>query len=170
MALEAKREGIPRSIGLLGNAAEVHPELLKRGIIPDVLTDQTSAHDPLNGYYPAGLSKEEADELRKNDPKEYLRQASQSMRTQVETMVKMMEKGAVTFEYGNNIRQQAYYAGFKDAFSFPSFVQSYIRPMFCEGRGPFRWASLVGSPEDIYKLDDVILKEFSYDRELCRWI
>jgi len=170
MALEAKREGIPRSIGLLGNAAEVHPELLKRGIIPDVLTDQTSAYDPLNGYYPAGLSKEEADQLRKNDPEEYLRLASRSIRTQVKAMVKMMEKGAVTFEYGNNLRQQAYNAGFKEAFAFPGFVQRYIRPMFCEGRGPFRWTSLVGSAEDIYTLDDVILREFSYNKELCRWI
>jgi len=170
LALEAKRDGVPRSIGLLGNAAEVHPELLRRGIIPDVLTDQTSAHDPLNGYYPAGMSKEEADELRKNDPQEYMRRASKSMRLQVETMVKMMQKGAVTFEYGNNLRQQAYNAGFKEAFAYPGFVQRYIRPMFCEGRGPFRWTSLVGSPEDIYKLDNVILKEFSYNKELCRWI
>ncbi|MEM3695197.1 MAG: urocanate hydratase [Candidatus Bathyarchaeia archaeon] len=170
LALEAKREGLPRSIGLLGNAAEVHPELLRRGIIPDILTDQTSAHDPLNGYYPAGLSKEEADELRKNDPQEYLRRASESMRLQVETMVKMMEKGAITFEYGNNLRQQAYNAGFKRAFAYPGFVQRYIRPMFCEGRGPFRWTSLVGSAEDIYTLDDVILREFAYNRELCRWI
>ena len=170
LALEAKREGIPRSIGLLGNAAEVHPELLRKGIIPDILTDQTSAHDPLNGYYPAGLSKEEADELRKNDPQEYMRRASESMRLQVETMVKMMQKGAITFEYGNNLRQQAYNAGFKEAFAYPGFVPRYIRPMFCEGRGPFRWTSLVGNPEDIYTLDDVILKEFSYNTELCRWI
>lgn len=170
MALEAKREGIPRSIGLLGNAAEIYPELLRRGIVPDVVTDQTSAHDPLNGYYPAGLSKEEADELRKNNPVEYLRRAYQSIRIHVEAMVKMMEKGAIVFEYGNNIRQQAYNAGLKEAFSFPGFVQRYIRPMFCEGRGPFRWASLVGSPEDIYTLDEVILKEFSYNTELCRWI
>jgi len=170
LALEAKREGTPKSIGLLGNAAEVHPELLRRGIVPDVLTDQTSAHDPLNGYYPAGLSKEEADELRVNDPEGYLRRASESMRLQVETMIKMMEKGAVTFEYGNNLRQQAYDAGFNKAFAYPGFVRRYIRPMFCEGRGPFRWTSLVGSREDIYTLDDVILKEFAYNRELCRWI
>jgi urocanate hydratase len=170
LALEAKQEGIPRSIGLLGNAAEVHPELLRRGVIPDVLTDQTSAHDPLNGYYPAGLSKEEADELRKNEPKEYLRRAGDSMRLHVETMVKMMGKGAVTFDYGNNLRQQALNAGFKDAFAYPGFVQRYIRPMFCEGRGPFRWTSLVGSEEDIYALDDVILRDFAYDKELCRWI
>ena len=170
MALEAKREGVPKSICLLGNAAEVHPELLRRNIIPDVLTDQTSAHDPLNGYYPTGFSKESADALRENNPKEYMRRASESMRVQVETMVKMMQKGAVTFEYGNNLRQQAYDAGFKDAFAYSGFVQRYIRPMFCEGRGPFRWASLVGSKEDIYTLDDAILKEFAYNTELCRWI
>jgi len=170
MAQEAKRERIPRSIGLLGNAAEVHPELLRRGIIPDVLTDQTSAHDPLNGYYPAGLSKEGADELRKSDPKEYCGRASESMRLQVETMVKMMRKGAVTFDYGNNLREQASMAGFKEAFAFPGFVQRYVRPMFCEGKGPFRWASLVGSEDDIYRLDDVLLKDFAYNKELCRWI
>jgi urocanate hydratase len=169
-ALEAKHKGIPRSIGLLGNAAEVHPELLKRGFIPDVLTDQTSAHDPLNGYYPAGLSKEQADTLRKNDPEEYYRRASESMRLQVETMVKMMQKGAVTFDYGNNLREQAHKAGFKEAFAYPGFVQRYIRPMFCEGKGPFRWASLVGDEEDILMLDDVILRDFAYNKELCRWI
>jgi urocanate hydratase len=170
LAKEAIEKGIPRSIGLLGNAAEVHPEFLKRGLIPDVLTDQTSAHDPLNGYYPAGMSKEEADELRTNDPKKYVELANQSMRRQVETMVQMMQKGAITFDYGNNLREQARLAGFKEAFSYPGFVQRYIRPMFCEGKGPFRWASLVGSEEDIHKLDDVILRDFAYDKKLCRWI
>ncbi len=170
LALEAKRNGVPKSVGLLGNAAEAHPELLRRNVIPDVLTDQTAAHDPLNGYYPAGLSKEEADELRKSDPKEYIRRASESMRVQVEAMVGMMRKGAITFEYGNNLRQQAYDAGFKEAFAYLGFVPRYIRPMFFEGRGPFRWTSLVGSREDIYTLDDVILKEFAYNKELCRWI
>jgi urocanate hydratase len=170
LAMEAKREAIPRSIGLLGNAAEVHPELLKRGIIPDVVTDQTSAHDPLSGYYPAGLSKGEADELRKSDPKEYVRRAMKSMRVHVEAMVGMMRKGAVAFDYGNNLRQQAYDAGYKDAFAYPGFVQRYVRPLFCEGKGPFRWTSLVGSKEDIFKLDDVILKEFAYNEDLCRWI
>jgi urocanate hydratase len=170
LAMEAKRKAIPRSIGLLGNAAEVHPELLKRGIIPDVVTDQTSAHDPLCGYYPAGLSKREADELRKSDPKEYVRRAMESMRVHVEAMVGMMRKGAVAFDYGNNLRQQAYDAGYKDAFAYPGFVQRYVRPLFCEGKGPFRWTSLVGSKEDIFKLDDVILKEFAYNEDLCRWI
>lgn len=170
LALEAKKEGVSRSIGLLGNAAEAYPELLRRGIIPDVLTDQTSAHDPLNGYYPVGLSKEEADKLRKNNPVEYVRRSLSSMRLQVQTMVKMMRKGAITFDYGNNLREQALKAGFKDAFAYPGFVQRYIRPMFCEGKGPFRWTSLVGSEDDIYKLDDVILRDFSYNKGLCRWI
>ena len=170
LAMEAKQKGIARSVGLLGNAAEVFPELLKRGIIPDVVTDQTSAHDPLYGYYPVGFSKEEADKLRQRDPKEYVRHSMESMHTQVEAMVNMMHKGAVTFDYGNNLRQQAYDAGFKDAFAYPGFVQRYVRPLFCEGKGPFRWASLVGSKEDIFKLDEVVLKEFSYNTELCRWI
>jgi len=170
MARQAQRERIPKSIGLLANAADVHPELVKRGVIPDVLTDQTSAHDPLNGYYPAGLSMEEADDLRQRNPQQYTRKAKESMRHQVEAMVSMMEKGAVTFEYGNNLRQQAKEAGFGNAFAFPGFVQRYIRPMFCEGRGPFRWTSLVGNPDDIFSLDDVILGEFSENRELCRWI
>jgi urocanate hydratase len=167
---QAIEEDQPKSIGLLGNAAEVHPELVKRGIIPDVLTDQTAAHDPLNGYYPAGISKEEADELRENNPAEYMKRAKESMRIQVKTMIEMMHKGAITFEYGNNLRQQAKDAGLEDAFAFPGFVQRYIRPMFCEGRGPFRWTSLVGNPDDIYTLDDVILDVFSYNEGLCRWI
>ncbi|UCC33200.1 MAG: urocanate hydratase [Candidatus Bathyarchaeota archaeon] len=167
---KAKEDNAPRSIGLLGNAAEIHPELVKRGIFPDVVTDQTAAHDPLNGYYPAGLSVEEADELRENDPDSYVEKARASIHTQVKAMVQMMQKGTVTFEYGNNIRQEAYSNGFKDAFTFPGFVKRYIRPMFCEGRGPFRWASLVGDPRDIYTLDDVILAEFPYNKELCRWI
>jgi urocanate hydratase len=167
---DAKDEGVPKSVGLLGNAAEVHPELLKRNVIPDVLTDQTAAHDPLNGYYPAGLPKQEADKLREDDPKQYLHRAGESMRVQVEAMVEMRRRGAVTFEYGNNLRQQAYNAGFKEAFTYSGFIPRYIRPMFFEGRGPFRWASLVGNPQDICTLDDVILKEFAYNKELCRWI
>jgi len=135
-----------------------------------VVTDQTSAHDPLNGYYPAGLSKEEADELREKDQATYIRRAKKGMHAHVKAMIQMMQKGAVAFEYGNNLRQQALDAGLKDAFAFPGFVQRYIRPMFCEGRGPFRWTSLIDSPDDIYTLDDVILDVFSYNAELCRWI
>ncbi|UCE96302.1 MAG: urocanate hydratase [Candidatus Bathyarchaeota archaeon] len=170
MAIDAKNNRKPKSIGLLGNAAEVHTELVKRGIIPDILTDQTAAHDPLNGYYPMNLSKEEADRLRKEKPKDYITRAKTSMKVQVEAMIKMMQQGAITFEYGNNIRQQAHDVGCEGAFTYPGFVQRYIRPMFCEGRGPFRWTSLIGVPEDIFKLDDVILEEFSHNMELCRWI
>lgn len=158
------------SVGLLGNAAEVHPELVKRGITPDIVTDQTSAHDPLHGYYPSGMSKDEADKLREADPQEYMRRAGESIHVHVKAMVEMMRKGAVTFEYGNNIRQQAYDHGFSEAFSFSGFVPEYIRPMFCEGRGPFRWTSLVGDPQDIFKIDEMIVKEFGYNKELVRWL
>jgi urocanate hydratase len=170
IAKEAQEEGTPKSIGLLGNAAEIHPELVRRGIIPDVVTDQTSAHDPLNGYYPAGMSKEGADRLREKDPATYINKAKKSMATHVRAIVAMMQKGAIAFEYGNNLRQQALDAGYKQAFAFPGFVQRYIRPMFCEGRGPFRWTSLIDNKEDIYRLDDVILKQFRHNKELCRWI
>ncbi len=167
---EARERRDPLSIGLLGNAAEVLPELARRGFVPDVLTDQTSAHDPLKGYYPAGLSAEEADQLRAEQPNKYIEQAKKSIATHVKAMVGLSRKGAITFEYGNNLRQQAHDAGYTDAFSFPGFVQAYIRPLFCEGRGPFRWTSLIGSEKDIYKLDDVVLKEFAANKELCRWI
>jgi urocanate hydratase len=167
---QARENHEPKSVGLLGNAADVYQELDKRGITPDVLTDQTAAHDALNGYYPIGISKEEADELRQDRPREYVERAKQSMRVQVEAMVQMMHRGAVTFEYGNNLRQQAHSAGFRDAFAFPGFVKRYVRPMFCEGRGPFRWTSLVGDPEDIHTLDSAILDEFPHNKELCRWI
>ncbi len=170
MVAEAKKEGLPRSVALLGNAAEVHPELLRRGLVPDVVTDQTSAHDPLNGYYPAGISKEDADELRVSKPARYLEKVRESIATHVRTMATMAEKGAVAFEYGNNIRQQAFDAGVQEAFQIPGFVQRYIRPMFCEGRGPFRWTSLVGDPEDIAKTDELILKTFPENLELTRWI
>ena len=170
MVKQAKEEGKPKSIGLLGNAAEVHPELVRRGFVPDVVTDQTSAHDPLNGYYPVGLSKEEADALRLKDQPTYIKKAKRSMTLHVKAMVQMMRKGAVAFEYGNNLRQRALDEGYKDAFAFPGFVQRYIRPMFCEGKGPFRWTSLIDSPEDIDTLDDVVLDTFSYNTEQCRWI
>jgi urocanate hydratase len=167
---QAKEAGEPKSVGLLGNAAEVLPELVRRGFVPDVVTDQTSAHDPLNGYYPSGLSKEEGDELRRKNQATYIKKAKLSMMLHVKAMVEMMRVGSVAFEYGNNLRQQALDVGYKDAFAFPGFVQRYIRPMFCEGRGPFRWNSLIDSKDDIYTLDDVVLKEFSYNQELCRWI
>ncbi len=170
MVNQAKRDRTPRSIALLGNAAKVLPELVRRGIIPDVVTDQTSAHDPLNGYYPAGLAVEEADALRKSDPNGYMKMAGESMLEHVKSMVAMSRKGAVAFEYGNNLRQQAFDAGLKDAFEFPGFVQKYIRPMFCEGRGPFRWASLVGEADDIEKTDELVLQTFPENKELSRWI
>ena len=158
------------SIGLLGNAAEIHPELVRRNVHLDVVTDQTSAHDPLHGYYPAGLSKEDADRLRSSDPEEYLRQARTSMRIHVKAMLDMMNRGTITFEYGNNLRQQAFDAGLKEAFSYAGFVPEYIRPLFCEGRGPFRWTSLVGTAEDIFRIDEVVAKEFGYNHELIRWL
>jgi urocanate hydratase len=170
MVKTAKNSKKSLSVGLLGNAAETHPELVKRGIIPDVVTDQTSAHDPLNGYYPAGLSVKEADQLRKAQPEEYVRRAKESMLEHVKAMVEMMRRGAIAFEYGNNIRQQAYDAGFEEAFAFSGFVPEYIRPMFCEGRGPFRWTSLVGDENDIFTIDEMIKKEFGYNPGLVRWI
>jgi urocanate hydratase len=170
MVNAAKESKQSLSVGLLGNAAEVHPQLVERGVVPDIVTDQTSAHDPLNGYYPAGLSKEQADELRKSDPAEYLRRAKDSMTVHVKAMLQMMQRGAITFEYGNNIRQQAFDNGLKEAFGFQGFVPEYIRPMFCEGRGPFRWTSLVGEPEDIFKIDEMVKQEFGYNKELIRWL
>ncbi|MCR4402560.1 MAG: urocanate hydratase [Firmicutes bacterium] len=158
------------SIALLGNAAETHPEFVRRGVIPDIVTDQTSAHDPLGGYIPAGLSVAEAAELRKADPKQYIDRAMKSMSTQVEAMLEMKRRGAVVFDYGNNLRQQAFDAGVKEAFSYPGFVPAYIRPLFCEGKGPFRWVALSGDPEDIYKTDEVVLREFPENERLTRWI
>ncbi|WP_244943860.1 urocanate hydratase [Siminovitchia fortis] len=170
LAKEAKNEGKALSIGLLGNAAELLPEMIRRNFIPDVLTDQTSAHDPLNGYIPAGMSLEEAAELRKTNPAEYVKRSKGSMADHVRAMLEMMNKGAVTFDYGNNIRQVAKDEGVENAFDFPGFVPAYIRPQFCEGKGPFRWAALSGDPEDIYKTDEVILREFSENKHLCNWI
>lgn len=170
LAQEAKREGKALSIGLLGNAAEVLPEMIVRNFIPDVLTDQTSAHDPLNGYTPAGLSFEAATELRKSNPEVYVRRSKASMALHVKAMLAMMEKGAVTFDYGNNIRQVAKDEGVENAFDFPGFVPAYIRPQFCEGKGPFRWVALSGDPEDIYKTDQAILREFADNEHLCNWI
>ncbi|MBT2656663.1 urocanate hydratase [Bacillus sp. ISL-18] len=170
LAQEAKREGKALSIGLLGNAAEVLPDMIARNFIPDVLTDQTSAHDPLNGYTPAGLSFKAATELRKSNPEMYVRRSKASMAVHVKAMLAMMEKGAVTFDYGNNIRQVAKDEGVENAFDFPGFVPAYIRPQFCEGKGPFRWVALSGDPEDIYKTDQAILREFADNEHLCNWI
>ncbi|HJV16462.1 MAG TPA: urocanate hydratase [Bacillales bacterium] len=170
MAQEAKNEGKALSIGLLGNAAEVLPKMIENGFIPEVLTDQTSAHDPLNGYVPVGFSLEEAAALRKEDPAKYVSLSKQSMAEHVKAMLTMQKKGAVTFDYGNNIRQVAKDEGVKNAFDFPGFVPAYIRPLFCVGKGPFRWAALSGDPEDIRKIDEAILREFKDDEHLCKWI
>ena len=169
MALKAKEARRPLSIGLLGNAAEVYRQILDAGIVPDVVTDQTPAHDPLS-YVPAGLSLEEAEALRDRDPGKYASLSMRSMRMQVEAMIEFQRRGSIVFEYGNNIRKMAYEAGYKEAFSFPGFVQAYIRPMFEEGRGPFRYASLTGRPEDIYRLDDEIAAMFKGNKRLVRWI
>jgi urocanate hydratase len=160
----------PLSVGLIGNAAEVLPELVKRGVVPDVVTDQTSAHDPLYGYIPAGLSVEAAAELRQKDPAEYLRRSYDSMTRHVQAMLDWQAKGAVVFDYGNNLRQRAYENGLKEAFSYPGFVQAYIRPLFCRGKGPFRWVALSGDPQDIYPTDEAVLELFPEDEHLARWI
>ena len=170
LALGAKEKGIPKSIGLVGNAAEIQPEIVKRGIVPDLVTDQTSAHDALNGYVPAGLTLDEANELRRKDPKTYIRRAMESMAVHVQAMLELQKKGSIVFDYGNNIRAQAFQAGVKEAFNYPGFVPAYIRPLFCEGKGPFRWAALSGDPEDIYKTDEAILKEFPEDVSMARWM
>ncbi|MET1178606.1 urocanate hydratase [Peribacillus simplex] len=170
LANEAKLAGKALSIGLIGNASDILPEMIARNFIPDVLTDQTSAHDPLNGYTPSGLSMVEAAELRNSDPEKYIELSKASMAKHVRAMLEMMEKGAVTFDYGNNIRQVAKDEGVENAFAFPGFVPAYIRPQFCEGKGPFRWVALSGDPEDIYKTDQAILREFADNEHLCNWI
>ncbi len=168
--LDAKKNSEPLSVGLVGNAAEVHPELLRRGIIPDVVTDQTAAHDPLNGYVPAGYSVEEADSLREASPSSYLEEANASITRHVEAMVEFKDQGAVVFDYGNNIRQVAQDNGFSRAFDFPGFVPAYIRPLFCEGQGPFRWVALSGDPADIERTDDAIRELFPEKEHLLRWL
>ncbi len=170
LAFEAKKKEQPFSIALLGNAADVVPELVRREIIPDVLTDQTSAHDELNGYVPHGLPYEEALALRKENTEEYTKRAYQSMSVHMEAMLELQKRGAVAFDYGNNIRGQAQKAGVKDAFNIPGFVPEYIRPLFCLGKGPFRWAALSGDPRDILTTDEAVLKEFPDDVVLSRWI
>lgn len=167
---EARANGTGLSVGLLGNAAEVLPELLRRGIIPDVVTDQTSAHDPLNGYYPSGLDKQEADLLRRVSPDDYLQRAVSSIRVHVEAMVAMKDAGAIVFDYGNNIRAEAQKAGFERAFDIKGFVPEYIRPLFCDGKGPFRWVALSGDPEDIYATDQALMELFPDNAPLHRWL
>jgi len=169
-AMEAKEKGVAKSIGLVGNAAEVHPELVRRGIVPDLVTDQTSAHDPLNGYIPAGMSLAAALRLRENYPDVYVRQAMQSMAIHVRAMLAFKKRGSIVFDYGNNIRAQAFEAGVQDAFDFRGFVPLFIRPLFCQGKGPFRWAALSGDPKDIYKTDEAVLREFPKNESLHRWI
>ncbi|WP_180954233.1 urocanate hydratase [Bacillus sp. M6-12] len=169
-ALEARIKGEALSIGLVGNAAEVHHQLLKKNIQIDIVTDQTSTHDPLNGYIPEGLSLEEADLLRQNNPKEYERKACHSMANHVAAMLAFQNRGAIVFDYGNNIRQVAKDEGEANAFNFPGFVPAYIRPLFCEGKGPFRWAALSGDPADIYRTDALIKELFPENEPLLRWI
>jgi urocanate hydratase len=166
---EASAANKPRSIGLIGNAAEIYPELVLRGVTPDVVTDQTPAHDVLM-YIPAGLSVAEADTMRRSDPDEYTRRSMASMARHVEAMLEFQRRGAEVFDYGNNLRQRALDHGVKDAFGFPGFVPAYIRPLFCEGKGPFRWVALSGDPEDIYRTDEAVMELFPEDHHLQRWL
>jgi urocanate hydratase len=163
-----KKEAV--SVGLVGNCADVIPEVAARGVKPDLLTDQTSAHDPLNGYIPAGLTIAQADELRRNDPKGYVERSLDSIARHVEGMLALQKAGSATFDYGNNIRTFAFERGVKNAYDFPGFVPAYIRPLFCEGRGPFRWVALSGETSDIATTDDLILEMFPQNRILSRWI
>ncbi len=167
---EARRSGTALSIALLGNCAEVLPELARRGVVPDVLTDQTSAHDPLGGYIPAGLDVEAAAELRGRDPAEYIRRSTASMAVHVRAMLDLMKQGAVTFDYGNNLRTVAFDAGVKNAFDFPGFVPAYVRDLFCEGKGPFRWVALSGDVKDLARTDRLVLELFPKNEHLRRWI
>jgi urocanate hydratase len=169
-AFEAQKKGKPLSIALLGNAADVLPEFVRRGITPDVLTDQTSAHDELNGYVPHGLAYEEALRLRRENHEDYIKRAYESMAVHVQAILELRRRGARAFDYGNNLRGQAQKAGVSDAFDIPGFVQEYIRPLFCLGKGPFRWAALSGKSQDIYVTDEAVLKEFPEDEALRRWI
>ena len=166
---EARQDEIPRSIGLIGNAAVIYPELALRGIVPDVVTDQTPAHDVLM-YIPVRMSIQDAEAMRTSDPPEYSRRAMASMAKHVEAMLEFQKRGAEVFDYGNNLRQRAFDAGVKKAFSFPGFVPAYIRPLFCEGKGPFRWVALSGDPEDIYRTDEAIMELFPHDEHLHRWL
>jgi urocanate hydratase len=167
---QARKDRKSISVGLVGNCADVLPEFVRRGVVPDVLTDQTSAHDALNGYVPNGMSLEDALALRKKNPDEYIERAMQSMAVHVDAMLALQKKGAVTFDYGNNIRAQAKNAGVKNAFDIPGFVLEYIRPLFCEGRGPFRWVALSGDANDIARTDKLALELFPKNQTLARWM
>lgn len=160
----------PLSIGLVGNASDIHPELIRRGITPDILTDQTSAHDELNGYVPGKMTFEQATELRTKNPQDYIKHSYESMARQMQAMLEMQRRGATTFDYGNNIRAQAVKAGVKNVYNIPGFVLEYIRPLFCEGKGPFRWVALSGEKEDIYTTDKLVLELFPKNESLKRWI
>lgn len=173
IVMNAKKEGEAISVALLGNCADIHPEIAKRGIVPDVVTDQTSAHDALNGYVPAGYygdNLHEAFELRKEDPQKYIKMSMESMAEHCKAMLYFQKQGAVVFDYGNNLRGQAYEAGVKNAFDYPGFVLAYIRPMFCEGRGPFRWIALTGDENDILETDKVVMEMFPENKILTNWI
>lgn len=167
---QARKEGRGLSVGIQANAADIFPELVHRGITPDVVTDQTSAHDPLNGYVPNGLPDEDPAELRRKNPKEYISRSMNAMTEHVRAMLEMQKRGAVVFDYGNNLRGQAFKNGETHAFDFPGFVVAYIRPLFCEGKGPFRWVALSGDKNDIYRTDRAILETFPNDEPLARWI
>ncbi len=160
----------PISIGLVGNCAEIFPEIFRRGIVPDIVTDQTSAHDELNGYIPEALTVVEANRMRKKDPKGYIKRSYESMVKHCDAMLKFQKAGSVVFDYGNNLRGQAQTGGLANAFAYPGFVPEYVRPLFCEGRGPFRWAALSGDPNDIAVTDEIVLKEFAKNKSLVRWI
>jgi len=167
---ESVQKGDALSVGLVGNCADVLPELLRRNVIPDVVTDQTSSHDELNGYVPHGMPFDDALLLRKKDPREYIRRSTQSMVVHTQAMVEFQKRGAIVFDYGNNLRGQALKAGFAEAFAYPGFVPAYIRPLFCEGKGPFRWAALSGDPNDIRIIDEEALRLFPDNEGLVRWI
>jgi urocanate hydratase len=166
---EAQEQQLPRSIGLIGNAAEIYPELVLRGVVPDVVTDQTPAHD-VQMYIPVGMNVNQAEALRQENPVEYERLSMRSIAQHVQAMLDFQKSGAEVFDYGNNIRQRAYDYGVKDAFAFPGFVPAYIRPLFCEGKGPFRWVALSGDPEDIYRTDETVMTLFPEDQHLQRWL
>lgn len=170
LVFDAVKKQVPLSVGLVGNTSDIEPELLKRDILPDILTDQTSAHDELNGYVPGGMSLEDALDLRHRKPEEYKKRALESIAKQMTAMLEMQKKGSVAFDYGNNIRGQAKRAGIENPFMIPGFVPEYIRPLFCKGKGPFRWAALSGEQKDIYTLDEKVLEMFGDDASIRRWI